>query len=71
MNSARLHEEAYVTQLEVSVGKLLVLSGKQLCKIFARHHIVMQKRLSDITITVPDTSIDYPPVRCARDEFES
>ena len=45
------------------MGKLLVLSGKQVCRILARHgflevhqrgsHIVMQKRLSDTTITVP------------------
>jgi predicted RNA binding protein YcfA (HicA-like mRNA interferase family) len=45
------------------LGKLRVLSGKQVCSILARHgflevhqrgsHIVMQKRLSDTTITVP------------------
>ncbi len=45
------------------MGKLRVLSGKQVCSILARHgflevrqrgsHIVMQKRLSDTTITVP------------------
>ncbi len=45
------------------MGKLRVLSGKQVCRILARHgflevrqggsHIVMQKRLSDTTITVP------------------
>ncbi len=45
------------------MGKLLVLSGKQVCRILVRHgffevrqrgsHIVMQKRLSDTTITVP------------------
>jgi predicted RNA binding protein YcfA (HicA-like mRNA interferase family) len=45
------------------LGKLRVLSGKQVCRILARHgflevhqrgsHIVMQKRLSDTTITVP------------------
>ena len=45
------------------MGKLRVLSGKQVCRILVRHgffevhrrgsHIVMQKRLSDTTITVP------------------
>ena len=45
------------------MGKLRVLSGKQVCSILARHgfsevnqrgsHIVMQKRNSDTTITVP------------------
>ncbi len=45
------------------MGKLGVLSGKQVCGIPARHgflevqrrgsHIVMQKRISDTTITVP------------------
>ncbi len=45
------------------MGNLRVLSGKQACAILARHgflevrqrgsHIVMQKRLVDMTITVP------------------
>ncbi|WP_090569532.1 type II toxin-antitoxin system HicA family toxin [Nitrosomonas sp. Nm33] len=45
------------------MGKLRVLSGKQVCIILARHgflevhqrgnHIVMQKRLPGTTITVP------------------
>ncbi|HYA42898.1 MAG TPA: type II toxin-antitoxin system HicA family toxin [Syntrophobacteraceae bacterium] len=45
------------------MGKLRILSGKQVCSILARHgffevrqrgsHTVMQKRLSDMTITVP------------------
>ena len=45
------------------MGKLRVLSGKQVCGILERHgfsevhqrgsHIVMQKRISDTTITVP------------------
>ena len=45
------------------MGKLRVLSGKRVCAILMRHefvevcqrgsHIVMQKRLSDTTITVP------------------
>ncbi|MHB8564386.1 MAG: type II toxin-antitoxin system HicA family toxin [Acidiferrobacteraceae bacterium] len=45
------------------MGKLRVLSGKQVCGILLRHgfvevrqhgsHIVMQKRLPDTTITVP------------------
>jgi predicted RNA binding protein YcfA (HicA-like mRNA interferase family) len=45
------------------LGKLRFLSGRQVCSILARHgffevhqrgsHIVMQKRLSDTTITVP------------------
>ncbi|MGH8524412.1 MAG: type II toxin-antitoxin system HicA family toxin [Gammaproteobacteria bacterium] len=45
------------------MGKLRVLSGKQVCAILARYgflevrqrgsHIVMQKQLSDTTVTVP------------------
>ncbi len=45
------------------MGKLRILSGKEVCAILARHgfqevrrrgsHIVMQKRLPDTTITVP------------------
>jgi len=45
------------------LGKLLILSGKQVCSILEKHgfiqvrqrgsHIVMQKRLPDTTITVP------------------
>lgn len=45
------------------MGKLRVLSGKDVCAILARHgftevrqrgsHIVMQKKLPDTTITVP------------------
>ena len=45
------------------MGKLRVLSGKQVCAILAKHgflevrqrgsHIVMQKKLPDSTITVP------------------
>ena len=45
------------------LGKLRVLSGKQVCAILAHHgfqevrqrgsHIVMQKQLPDMTITVP------------------
>lgn len=45
------------------MGKLRVLSGKEVCAILARHgfvevrqrgsHIVMQKRIDDSTITVP------------------
>ncbi len=45
------------------MGKLRVLSGKQVCAILARHgfrqirqrgsHIVMQKQLADTTVTVP------------------
>lgn len=45
------------------MGKLRVFSGKQVCDILARHgfvevrrrgsHIVMQRRISDMTITVP------------------
>ncbi len=45
------------------MGKLHVLSGKQVCAVLAHHgflevrqrgsHIVMQKRLPDTTITVP------------------
>ena len=45
------------------MGKLRVLSGKEVCSILAQHgfsevrrkgsHIVMQKKLSEGTITVP------------------
>ncbi|TAL24621.1 MAG: type II toxin-antitoxin system HicA family toxin [Nitrospirae bacterium] len=45
------------------MGKLSILSGKEVCAILARHgfievrrkgsHIVMQKKLSDGSITVP------------------
>ena len=45
------------------MGKLCVLSGKQVCAILARHgflavrqrgsHVVMQKRFPDTTLTVP------------------
>ncbi len=45
------------------MGKLRVLSGRQVCLILARHgfvelrqrgsHILMQKRLSDSTLSVP------------------
>jgi len=45
------------------LGKLRILSGKEVCAILSRHgfvevrrrgsHVVMQKRLADTTITVP------------------
>jgi len=45
------------------LGKLRILSGKQVCEILSRHgfveirqrgsHVVMQKKLSNTTITVP------------------
>jgi predicted RNA binding protein YcfA (HicA-like mRNA interferase family) len=45
------------------LGKLRVLSGKQVCEILSRHgfveirqrgsHVVMQKKLPNTTITVP------------------
>jgi predicted RNA binding protein YcfA (HicA-like mRNA interferase family) len=45
------------------LGKLRILSGKQACAILARHgflevrqrgsHVVMQKQMTDTTITVP------------------
>jgi predicted RNA binding protein YcfA (HicA-like mRNA interferase family) len=45
------------------LGKLRILSGRQVCAILSNHgfvevrkrgsHIVMQKQLSDTTITVP------------------
>ncbi|MCL4544466.1 MAG: type II toxin-antitoxin system HicA family toxin [Chloroflexi bacterium] len=45
------------------MGKLRVLSGKEVCTILARHgfvgmrqrgsYVVMQKRLPDTTITIP------------------
>ena len=49
--------------LRLPLGKLRVLSGKQVCAILVGHgflavrqrgsHVVMQKRLPDTTITVP------------------
>ncbi|MEK6771110.1 MAG: type II toxin-antitoxin system HicA family toxin [Pseudomonadota bacterium] len=45
------------------MGKLRILSGKEVCAILARHgfieirqrgsHVVMQKRLASTTVTVP------------------
>lgn len=53
------------------MGKLLVLSGRQVCAILAGHgfvaaprrgsHIAMQKALPDTTITVPVP--DHPELR--------
>lgn len=53
------------------MGKLRVLSGKQVCDILEKHgfiqvrqrgsHIVMQKRLPDTTITVPVPN--HPEIR--------
>ncbi len=45
------------------MGKLRILSGKEICEILSRHgfemirqrgsHIVVQKKVADTTITVP------------------
>lgn len=45
------------------MGRLRVLSGREVCAILAKHgfvevrrrgsHVVMQKKLADVTITVP------------------
>ncbi len=53
------------------MGKLRVLSGREVCAVLAKHgfvevrrkgsHIVMQKRLSDTTVTVPVP--DHPEVK--------
>ena len=53
------------------MGRLRVLSGKEVCRILANHgfvevrrrgsHIVMQKKLPDTTITVPVP--DHPELR--------
>jgi predicted RNA binding protein YcfA (HicA-like mRNA interferase family) len=53
------------------LGRLRVMSGKQVCAILARHgfvevrrrgsHVVMQKKLTDTTITVPVP--DHPELR--------
>jgi predicted RNA binding protein YcfA (HicA-like mRNA interferase family) len=53
------------------LGKLRILSGKQICAILGRHgfvearqrgsHVVMQRRLADTTITVPVPN--HPEVR--------
>jgi predicted RNA binding protein YcfA (HicA-like mRNA interferase family) len=73
------------------LGKLRILSGKEVCSILSRHgffevrqrgsHIVMQKKLSQGTITVPVP--DHDEIRIGtlqsiirqsglpRDEFES
>jgi predicted RNA binding protein YcfA (HicA-like mRNA interferase family) len=50
-------------KLRLPLGKLPILSGKEVCAILSRHgfreirqrgsHIVMQRRLSNRTITVP------------------
>jgi predicted RNA binding protein YcfA (HicA-like mRNA interferase family) len=47
----------------LQLGKLRTLSGKQVCAILGRHgfievrqagsHIIMQKRLAEMTVTVP------------------
>jgi predicted RNA binding protein YcfA (HicA-like mRNA interferase family) len=54
------------------LGKLRVLSGRQVCTILAHHgflevhqrgsHIVMQKRLSEMTVTVPVPNHDEPRI---------
>jgi predicted RNA binding protein YcfA (HicA-like mRNA interferase family) len=73
------------------LGKLRVLSGREVCVILARHgfvevrqrgsHIIMQKKLSESTITVPVPN--HPEIRTGtlqsiirqsaipRSEFES
>ncbi|MBI2898958.1 MAG: type II toxin-antitoxin system HicA family toxin [Planctomycetes bacterium] len=53
------------------MGRLRVLSGSEVCAILGRHgfvqvrqrgsHVVMQKKLSDTTITVPVPN--HPEVR--------
>ncbi|MGD0999612.1 MAG: type II toxin-antitoxin system HicA family toxin [Candidatus Brocadiia bacterium] len=53
------------------MGKLRVLSGKQVCAILAQYgfvetrrrgsHVVMQRRLPDTTVTVPVP--DHPEIR--------
>jgi len=53
------------------LGKLRILSGKEVCAILAKHgfmevhrrgsHVVMQKKLKESTITVPVP--DHPEVR--------
>jgi len=56
--------EKYLSRkLRLPLGKLLILSGKEVCAILSRHgfteiqqrgsHIVMQRRLPYRTITVP------------------
>ena len=56
--------EMYLSRkLRLPLGKLLILSGKEVCAILSRHgfmeirqrgsHIVMQRRLPNRTITVP------------------
>ncbi|MBF0560373.1 MAG: type II toxin-antitoxin system HicA family toxin [Nitrospirae bacterium] len=73
------------------MGKLRVLSGREVCQILSRHgftdvrkrgsHIIMQRKLSSGTITVPVP--DHPEIRIgtlqsiirqseiSRSEFES
>jgi len=53
------------------LGKLRILSGKEVCAILAKHgfmevhrrgsHVVMQKKLKESTITVPVP--DHPEIR--------
>ena len=53
------------------MGKLRVLSGREVCTILAKHgfvevrrrgsHVVMQKKLKESTITVPVP--DHPEIR--------
>jgi predicted RNA binding protein YcfA (HicA-like mRNA interferase family) len=56
--------EMYLSRkLRLPLGKLLIVSGKEVCAILSRHvfmeirqlgsHIVMQRRLPNRTITVP------------------
>jgi predicted RNA binding protein YcfA (HicA-like mRNA interferase family) len=54
-----------------ALGKLSTLSGKEVCAILRRHgfvevrrrgsHMVMQKRLADMTLTVPVPA--HPEIR--------
>jgi predicted RNA binding protein YcfA (HicA-like mRNA interferase family) len=73
------------------LGRLRVLSGKEVCAILSRHgfeevrrrgsHVVMQKKISDGTITVPVPNHDEVRIGTlqsiirqsgiARGEFES
>jgi predicted RNA binding protein YcfA (HicA-like mRNA interferase family) len=53
------------------LGKMRALSGKEVCRILSLHgfvavrqrgsHVVMQKKLTDTTITVPVP--DHPEIR--------
>jgi Predicted periplasmic or secreted lipoprotein len=59
----RMHDEVFVTRVEIAVGNLRILSGKEVCHIFSQHgfqekrqggsHVIMQEKTGNSTITIP------------------